>query len=115
MSIQVNVTAGMTALQGDLPSPSERVPLQQPNKVDAGVRSEETLKHIQEALAQLNDQMRRNGRDLSFNVDERIDRVIITVKNPQTGEVIRQIPTEEVIRLAHSIEDLKGLLVNQRL
>jgi uncharacterized FlaG/YvyC family protein len=35
------------------------------------------------------------------------------VKNQQSGEVIRQIPSEVVIKVAHSIEDLKGMLHNQ--
>jgi len=32
------------------------------------------------------------------------------VTNTQTGEVIRKIPSEAVIRVAHNIEALKGLL-----
>jgi uncharacterized FlaG/YvyC family protein len=36
----------------------------------------------------------------------------VTVTNKETGEVIRQIPNEVVIRLARSIEDTKGLLLN---
>jgi len=30
--------------------------------------------------------------------------------NKETGEVVRQIPNEVVIRVANSIEDLKGVL-----
>jgi len=29
--------------------------------------------------------------------------------------VVRQIPSEEVVKLAHSIEDLKGLLFNEEM
>ncbi len=93
----------------------ERVELHHPEKVDLGFRSEEMRKNLQEAVNRLNEQMQRNGRDLSFSLDEKIDRTIITVKNLQTGEVVRQIPTEEVVRLAHSIEDMKGLLFNETL
>ena len=35
--------------------------------------------------------------------------------NPETGEVVRQIPNEEVVRMAHSIEAGKGLLFNEYL
>ncbi len=93
----------------------ERVELHHPEKVDLGFRAEEMRKNLQEAVNRLNEQMQSNGRDLSFNLDEKIDRTIITVKNLQTGEVVRQIPTEEVVRLAHSIEDMKGLLFNKTL
>ncbi len=93
----------------------ERVELHPTEKVDLGYRAEEMRANLQEAVSRLNDQMKRNGRDLSFSMDEKIDRPIITVKNLQTGEVVRQIPTEEVVRIAHSIEDMKGLLFNQTL
>lgn len=98
------------------PAPKiERVQLHQPQRVDLGFRAEEMRKNLQEAVTRLNEQMQSKGRDLSFSMDERIDRTIITVKNLQTGEVVRQIPTEEVVRMAHSIEDMKGVLFNQTL
>jgi uncharacterized FlaG/YvyC family protein len=34
----------------------------------------------------------------------------VTVKSTATGEVIRQIPSEAVLRVAHTFEALKGLL-----
>jgi flagellar protein FlaG len=40
---------------------------------------------------------------------------VITVTDKDTGEVIRQIPTEVVVRVAHSIEKMKGLLFDQSL
>lgn len=65
---------------------------------------------IQEAVARLNDQMKSMQRDLGFSFDERINREIVTVRKQSTGEVVRQLPPEVVIRVAHSIEDLKGVL-----
>jgi uncharacterized FlaG/YvyC family protein len=35
------------------------------------------------------------------------------VQNTATGEVVRKIPTEVVIRMAHSIDEMKGLLLNK--
>jgi flagellar protein FlaG len=37
---------------------------------------------------------------LSFNYDERIDKVVIRVKEGDTDEVIRQIPPEQMVELA---------------
>ncbi len=96
------------------PAPKvEHVQLHQPERVDLGFRAEELRKNMQEAVARLNEQMQSKGRDLSFSIDERIDRSIITVRNLKTGELVRQIPTEDMVRLAHSIEDMKGLLFNE--
>jgi flagellar protein FlaG len=91
----------------------DRVQLHHPEKVDLGFRAEEMRQNLKVAVDRLNEQLQRNGRDLSFAMDERIDRTVITVKNLRTGEVVRQIPTEEVVHLAHSIEDMKGLLFNK--
>jgi len=35
---------------------------------------------------------------------------VIKVTNSTTGEVIRQIPDETVLRIAHTMEALKGML-----
>lgn len=128
MSIQVNARAtappqaaalhaaapAAAPKAGATPAPQlERVELPETKRVDLGFRTEEMRKNLHEAVSRLNQQMQSKGRDLSFSLDDRIDRTIITVKNLQTGEVVRQIPTEEVVKLAHSIEDMKGVLFNK--
>jgi flagellar protein FlaG len=70
----------------------------------------EMEKKLEEAVARLNEQMQANGRKLGFSVDDRLNKQIVRVMNKETGEVVRQIPNEVVIRVANSIEDLKGVL-----
>ncbi len=67
---------------------------------------------LKEIIDRLNQQMKDSRRDLGFSVDDRINTFIVTVRNTNTGEVIRQIPTEVVVNMAHSIEDLKGVIFN---
>lgn len=69
--------------------------------------------NIREAVDRLNQQMQSSSRKLSFDIDEVADRVVITVKQSETGEVVRQIPDESLLRVAHNIEDIKGLLHNE--
>ena len=76
---------------------------------------QEMQRHLEEALAQLNEQMKQNGRDLNFSRDPSADRTIITVRSSQTGEVIRQIPDATLLRVAHNIEQVKGMLLNERI
>ena len=78
-----------------------------------GVGAEDLQRNVKEAVERLNEQMRKAGRNLNFSLDDRIDRMVITVKNSETGEVIRQIPDEAVVKAAHQIEQLKGLLHNE--
>jgi flagellar protein FlaG len=53
--------------------------------------------------------MKRNSRDLSFSVDDVANKVVVTVKNRE-GEVVRQIPNEVALRVAHNLDNMKGLL-----
>ena len=84
-------------------------------KVEPMVDPKQMRENLQEAIEKLNDQVERNGRGLNFSVDDRLNRPIITVRSTATGEVVRTIPNEVVIKVAHNIEDIKGLLMDQLL
>lgn len=75
---------------------------------------EQFQKELEEAVVQLNEQMKDFGRNLGFSVDRKINAFIITVRNTNTGEVVRQIPNEVVVKFAHNLENLKGLLFNKK-
>ena len=47
------------------------------------------------------------NRNLAFSVDESSRRPVVTVKDSSSGDVIRQIPSEEVLRLAERIKELQ--------
>jgi flagellar protein FlaG len=68
---------------------------------------------LKEIVERLNSQMKDNKRDLGFSMDDKINTFVVTVRNTETGQVIRQIPTEAVVKFAHNLEDLKGILFNQ--
>jgi flagellar protein FlaG len=70
----------------------------------------ETRRALEEATELLNKQISRNSRDLNFSIDDVTNKVVVTVKNRESGEVVRQIPTEVAIRVAHNIDNMKGLL-----
>jgi len=74
---------------------------------------QEARRSLEETSELLNQQMARNKRDLSFSVDDVSDTVVLTVKNSE-GEVVRQIPNETALRLAHNIDKMKGLLEDQK-
>jgi uncharacterized FlaG/YvyC family protein len=70
-------------------------------------------KNLDEAIKSLNDQMASNKTGLGFSMDKSLQRPVVIVQNTATGEVVRKIPTEVVIRMAHSIDEMKGLLLNK--
>ena len=57
-------------------------------------------KLLSQAVSMLKRHAQDVRRELEFNTDEELDRVIITVKDAQTEEVIRCIPPEEVVTMA---------------
>lgn len=73
----------------------------------------ENRRNLEEASEQLNQQMRRNSRDLSFSVDDVANKVVLTVKNKE-GEVVRQIPNVEALRIAHNLDNVKGLMQDEK-
>jgi flagellar protein FlaG len=65
---------------------------------------------ITAAVRRLNQLMAERQRDLSFHVDDASGRTVITVLDATTSEVVRQIPSEEVLALARALELERGLL-----
>lgn len=77
------------------------------------VDPQKMLDNLKEIVERLNQQLKDNNRSLGFSVDEAINTFVVTVRDSNTGEVVRQIPTDVVVKFAHSIEDMKGLLFNE--
>ena len=79
-------------------------------KFDAG----EMRKRLEEAVRQLNEQASANNRNLAFNIDDVVNRSIIRVTDKTSGELVRQIPAEEVLHVSHNIEKMKGILFDSK-
>jgi flagellar protein FlaG len=69
----------------------------------AAAKREPTIVEVKQAARQLETFMESMNRYLEFRVDQDSGRTIVTVKDKSTGEVVRQIPSEEVLRLAHNL------------
>jgi len=69
------------------------------------------LKEISESL---NSEMKMRSRDLQFSVDEVTNRFLVTVLDKDSGQVIKQIPSDAILKVAHNLEALKGILFDDR-
>ena len=90
-----------------------KIELSPPKLPKLNVDLKDLQKNLKEAINMLNEQMKANGRNLNFSIDQELNRAVITVKNTHTGEIVRQIPDETLLRVAHNIEKVKGLLMDQ--
>ncbi len=52
-------------------------------------------------------------RDLNIRVDHESGKVMVKVLSRDTGEVIREIPPEELLKLASRMEEMAGVLLNK--
>ena len=69
---------------------------------------------IREAVSQLNEFVQGIRRELQFSVDEDSGRTVIRVYNTDTDELVRQIPSEEVLQAASLIEASVGLILKEQ-
>lgn len=71
------------------------------------------LAHTVRVVAeQLREYLQSTERDLEFSVDSAADTTVITVRDA-SGEVIRQIPSEEALRLMRRLNAESGTLINE--
>lgn len=65
---------------------------------------------VEDAVIAIQSFVQSIRRDLNFSLDESSGRVVLKVIDGASGEVIRQLPSEEALRLAESLEEVRSLL-----
>lgn len=65
---------------------------------------------LEKAVADMQDFVQSVRRDINFQLDDGSGRVVVRVTEATTGDVIRQIPSEEALRLAESLSEIRSLL-----
>ncbi len=110
-----SAAAQTTAIQKPDLSLPEKPKLAVPKRPELQFNAAENRKSLQEAVSMLNEQVASHKNGLGFSINDSIDVPVVTVKNTVTGEVVRQIPNEVVIRVAQNIDTVqKGLLHNSK-
>ena len=72
---------------------------------------------LEKVVSQLNAYIQNTQRDVDFSVDDSTGRVVVRVVDSVSDEVIRQIPSEEMLAISrHLVESLeteqpKGFLI----
>ncbi len=70
---------------------------------------------IEEAVEVLNEALSRKLTSASIRRDEELNRYLVTIKDKNSGEVVREIPDEALLKFARNLEELKGILFDQTL
>ena len=73
-----------------------------------------TEKQLDDAVNKLNEALINDGRNLNFSIDKATGMTVVQIRNKETNEVIRQIPSEETLKLARSLQGKDGLIFNEQ-
>ena len=69
---------------------------------------------FKKAVVEINKALEKIPTTLAFQVDEVSNRFIVNVADISTGELIRQIPGDAVLRIARQLESLKGIIFDDK-
>lgn len=122
-----NIQASAARVTPKTPAPQEvkvvkeaeaSVPTRQTNAADgtelpvkpATAEDKGTPEDLASLMKRMQDYVENYDRDLHFSLDEESGRTIIKVIDPETEELVRQIPQEEVLEVARALENNGGLM-----
>ena len=71
---------------------------------------EQERQPVEEAISSIKQFAQSIQRNLNFALDDSSGRVVVKVTDAMSGDVIRQIPSEDALRLAESLEEARSLL-----
>ncbi len=98
-------SSGNTAM----PSPRSEAGLSPLGAENEAGKAEQKL-DVGEAVERIRTQMQTLQRDLNFSVDDSTGQVVVQVLDGDSGKVVRQIPSEDILRLAERLDEMRSLL-----
>ena len=69
-----------------------------------------TRAELETAMSNIQEFVQSVRRDLNFSLDDGNGRVVVKVTDATSGDVIRQIPSEEALKLAENLTEVRSLL-----
>jgi flagellar protein FlaG len=69
-----------------------------------------TVQEVEETVASLNQAMKLLERGINFEVDEGSERTIIKVVDRETMDVIKQIPSEDLLKVIEHMHEMQNIL-----
>ena len=104
-----------TAVQSSPTAPVGRTPEAERTKGSPGSaeqvkQAEQNQPPLDDVVSELNNLVRELHRELQFSVDDKSGETVIKVVDRETDEVVRQIPSEDVVRLRQRLQEAAGVI-----
>lgn len=87
---------------------------QQPSPATKAKSEAPSPEQVNSVVKELNEAMRIISTSLSFSIDQATGKTVIRVLDDETKQVIRQIPSEDLLRVAARITELLGVLFDEK-
>lgn len=111
-------SAGLIAEQNTAPTAKQEVVVDQAQHAEAAARGTQqtqqeqpSSRQLHNAVEQVNKTIKTLSNDVQFTVDNETGREIVKVVDRETKEVIRQIPSKEMLDIAKRLDELQGLII----
>ncbi|AIG05440.1 flagellar protein FlaG [Pseudomonas fluorescens] len=69
---------------------------------------------LEKAVTDMREFVQASQRNLDFSIDDSTGKVVVKVIATDSGEVIRQIPSEIALKLAQNLSDASSLLFDTK-
>lgn len=82
-----------------------------PVDVSAAIKSRDQLNAV---VAAASKSLKQFSDSLDIQIDNSLNAPVVKVVDTSTNEVIKQIPNEDIVRIAHAIDDMQKYLVRDK-
>ena len=89
-------------------------PVPEPPKVNINREPIISSKELEAKISELNEAMVSRNQDVVFSTDAATGKDVVRVSNKSTGELIRQMPSAEALKAMQNIDQMMGLIFNQK-
>ncbi|SKA98763.1 flagellar protein FlaG [Pseudomonas extremaustralis] len=116
MSTKLNLSYPAAAPQSAT-APKSRDPQQtkvEPTVATVEPKQDSKSSGLEQAVTDIRKFVQATQRNLDFSIDDSTHEVVVKVIATETGEVIRQIPSEMALKLAQSLHDASSVLFNAK-
>ena len=76
-------------------------------EIQAQKTEKESAEEIEQAFAEISEFMNVYNRNVNFSMDEKSEKTVIKVFDSDSQELIKQFPSEDLIKLAQKIRELR--------
>lgn len=70
---------------------------------------------VEKAIESTSDRIAFGNRTIQFSYDRDEDRVIVTVKDKDSGEIVRQLPPKDYLKFAARFKEMLGVLFDEQI